>query len=36
MEIKDNFNPIQTNDNNVNVAAHSFKDPSQVIRLTEH
>jgi orotate phosphoribosyltransferase-like protein len=35
MEIKDNFNPIQTNDNNVNVAAHSFKDPSQVNRLTE-
>ena len=35
MEIKDNFNPIQTNDNNFNVAAHSFKDPSQVNRLTE-
>ena len=43
MEIKDNFNPIQTNDNHVNVAnqmstqtsAHSFKDPSQVNRLTE-
>jgi hypothetical protein len=34
MEIKDNFNPIQTNDNNFNVAAHSFKDPSQVNRLT--
>jgi hypothetical protein len=43
MEIKDNFNPIQTNDNHVNDAneistqtsAHSFKDPSQVNRLTE-
>jgi hypothetical protein len=43
MEIKDNFNPIQTNDNHVNVAnemstqtsAQSFKDPSQVNRLTE-
>ena len=43
IEIKDNFNPIQTNDNHVNVAnqmstqtsAHSFKDPSQVNRLTE-
>ncbi|CAB4016651.1 Hypothetical predicted protein [Paramuricea clavata] len=43
MEIKDNFNPIQTNDNHIYVAnemstqtsTHSFKDPSQVNPLAE-